>query len=45
MARPQSADARQFGAEPTEPERRQLTALSCKLVGAAGSPSTSIPKT
>jgi len=36
MARPQSADARQFGAEPTEPERRQLTALSCKLVGAAG---------
>ena len=36
MARPQSADAQPSGAEPTEPERRQLTALACKLVGAMG---------
>jgi len=36
MARPQSADARPSGAEPAEPERRQLTALACNLVGAMG---------
>src|SRR6516162_4716892 len=36
MARPQSADAQPSGAEPTEPERRQLTALACNLVGAMG---------
>jgi DNA-binding response OmpR family regulator/class 3 adenylate cyclase/predicted ATPase len=36
MARAQSAETRQSAAEPTEPERRQLTALSCKLVGALG---------
>ena len=28
------AEARQFRAEPIEPERRQITALCCKLVGA-----------
>src|SRR6516162_8928597 len=36
MARPQSADARPPRAEPAEPERRQLTALACHLVGAMG---------
>ena len=36
MARTQPAEARQFRAEPTEPERRQITALCCKLVGAMG---------
>ena len=36
IARPQCADARQSGAGPTEPERRQITALSCKIVGAMG---------
>jgi DNA-binding response OmpR family regulator/class 3 adenylate cyclase/predicted ATPase len=36
MARPQSADARPSRAEPAEPERRQLTALACNLVGAMG---------
>jgi DNA-binding response OmpR family regulator/class 3 adenylate cyclase/predicted ATPase len=36
MARPQSADARPPRAEPAEPERRQLTALACNLVGAMG---------
>src|SRR5215467_76328 len=36
MARPRSADARQPRAEPAEPERRQLTALACRLVGAMG---------
>jgi class 3 adenylate cyclase len=36
MARPQSADARSPRAEPAEPERRQLTALACNLVGAMG---------
>ena len=36
MARTQPAEARQFGAEPTEPERRQITALCCKLVDAMG---------
>jgi DNA-binding response OmpR family regulator/class 3 adenylate cyclase len=36
MARPQSADARPPRAEPAEPERRQLTALACKLEGAMG---------
>ena len=34
MARAASADARPSGAKPTEPERRQITALSCNLVGA-----------
>src|SRR6516225_8633514 len=36
MARPRSADARPSGAKPAEPERRQLTALACNLVGAMG---------
>src|SRR6516162_6500162 len=36
MARPRSADARPPRAEPAEPERRQLTALACNLVGAMG---------
>src|SRR6516165_7093259 len=36
MARPQSADVRPSGAKPAEPERRQLTALACNLVGAMG---------
>jgi DNA-binding response OmpR family regulator/class 3 adenylate cyclase/predicted ATPase len=36
MARPQSAEARPPRAEPAEPERRQLTALACQLVGAMG---------
>jgi len=36
MARPQSADAPPPRAEPAEPERRQLTALACNLVGAMG---------
>jgi class 3 adenylate cyclase len=36
MVRPQSADARPPRAEPAEPERRQLTALACNLVGAMG---------
>jgi len=36
MARTQPAEARQFRAEPIEPERRQITALCCKLVGAMG---------
>src|SRR6516164_7881432 len=35
MVRPQSADAPPR-AEPAEPERRQLTALACNLVGAMG---------
>jgi DNA-binding response OmpR family regulator len=34
MARTQPAEARQFRAEPIDPERRQITALCCKLVGA-----------
>ena len=34
MARAASADARRSGAEPTEPERRQITALACNLAGA-----------
>jgi DNA-binding response OmpR family regulator/class 3 adenylate cyclase/predicted ATPase len=36
MARPRSADARPPRAESAEPERRQLTALACNLVGAMG---------
>jgi predicted ATPase/DNA-binding response OmpR family regulator/class 3 adenylate cyclase len=36
MVRPRSADARPPRAEPAEPERRQLTALACHLVGALG---------
>ena len=36
MARTQPAEARQFEAKPTEPERRQITALCCKLVDAIG---------
>ena len=36
MVRPRSADARPSGAEPAEPERRQLTVLACNLVGAMG---------
>jgi DNA-binding response OmpR family regulator/class 3 adenylate cyclase/predicted ATPase len=36
MARPRSADARPPRAEQAEPERRQLTALACNLVGAMG---------
>ena len=36
MVRPRSADARSSGAEPAEPERRQLTSLACNLVGAMG---------
>jgi DNA-binding response OmpR family regulator/class 3 adenylate cyclase/predicted ATPase len=36
MARPRSADARPPRAELVEPERRQLTALACQLVGAMG---------
>ena len=33
MARPQSADVGQSGHKPYESERRQVTALSCRLVG------------
>ena len=33
MARTQPAEARQFRAEPIDSERRQITALCCKLVG------------
>jgi predicted ATPase/DNA-binding response OmpR family regulator/class 3 adenylate cyclase len=36
MVRPPSADEQPARAESTEPERRQLTALACKLVGAMG---------
>jgi DNA-binding response OmpR family regulator/class 3 adenylate cyclase len=36
MARTQPAEARPFVAEPTEPERRQITVLCCQLVGAMG---------
>jgi DNA-binding response OmpR family regulator/class 3 adenylate cyclase/predicted ATPase len=36
MVRPRSADTRPSEAEPVEPERRQLTALACNLVGAMG---------
>src|SRR5215469_11909733 len=36
MVRPQSVDAPPPRAEPVEPERRQLTALACNLVGATG---------
>ena len=36
MVRTQPSEAPQFGAEPTEPERRQITALCCKLVDAMG---------
>ena len=36
LALTQPAEARQFRAEPSEPERRQITALCCKLVGAMG---------
>ncbi|MGB8632816.1 MAG: AAA family ATPase [Xanthobacteraceae bacterium] len=36
MVRPQTADRRPSGAAPHEPERRQLTALACNLVGAMG---------
>jgi DNA-binding response OmpR family regulator/class 3 adenylate cyclase len=36
MVRAQPAEAPQFGAQPSEPERRQITALCCKLVGATG---------
>jgi DNA-binding response OmpR family regulator len=36
MVRPQSAHPRPSGAEPAEPERRQITALACNLVGAMG---------
>jgi len=36
VARPQCADVGQSGLKPNEPERRQVTALACKLVGAMG---------
>src|SRR6516162_9577141 len=36
MARPRGADAGPLQAKPVEPERRQLTALACNLVGAMG---------
>jgi DNA-binding winged helix-turn-helix (wHTH) protein len=36
MAKTKPAEAPQFEAEPTEPERRQITALCCKLVNAMG---------
>ena len=36
MARPRSADVRPLRAESAEPERRQLTALACNLVGRHG---------
>ena len=36
LAQPQCADVGQSGLKPNEPERRQVTALSCKLVGAMG---------
>ena len=36
VARPQCADVGQPGLKPNEPERRQVTALACKLVGAMG---------
>jgi DNA-binding response OmpR family regulator/class 3 adenylate cyclase len=36
VARPQCADVGQSGLKPNEPERRQVTALSCKLVGSVG---------
>ena len=35
MARPQSTEKQISGAKPTESERRQLTVLSCNLVGSA----------
>src|SRR4029077_6030636 len=36
LARPRCAEVGQSGLKPNEPERRQVTALSCKLVGAMG---------
>ena len=36
VAQPQCADVGQSGLKPNEPERRQVTALACKLVGAMG---------
>jgi class 3 adenylate cyclase len=36
MARAQLGEARQYEAKPTEPERRQITALCCKLADAIG---------
>ena len=36
MARAQFGEARQYEAKPTEPERRQITALCCKLADAIG---------
>ena len=36
MARPRCAEVGQSGLKLNEPERRQVTALSCKLVGATG---------
>ena len=36
IALPASAEARPSGAETKEPERRQITALACNLVGAMG---------
>ena len=36
MARAQFGEARQYEAKPTEPERRQITALCCKLADATG---------
>jgi predicted ATPase/DNA-binding response OmpR family regulator/class 3 adenylate cyclase len=36
MVRPSRTDAQPSGVEPVEPERRQLTAVACKLVGAMG---------
>ena len=45
MARAQPAEARPSGAGPTEPERRQITALCCQLVDAMDLLLASIPKT
>jgi DNA-binding response OmpR family regulator/class 3 adenylate cyclase len=36
MARPQPAEAQRVAVESTQPERRQITVLCCKLVGAMG---------
>jgi len=36
ISRTKPAEARQYEAKPIEPERRQITALCCKLVGAMG---------
>jgi DNA-binding response OmpR family regulator/class 3 adenylate cyclase len=44
MARTHPAGAPQLGAEATEPERRQITALCCKLVDAMGLAASTDPE-